>query len=323
VKTAVVMLAGGIRSGTFRSQIGFPIAGLPLEAECTLLQGWLRLIAATRSLEGADLLVVCSNERDRAWFAAESRRLPADSMAPKVVVDPRPHRGVAGTLADLREEFGEADSMLVIESSSLPPTSLDRFFEPGPTGQSEASARIGVGAENRWLGVYRLETHLLQEVTPLGYVDLKEQFLTKMLLKGHRIEAVECGDTAVQIADRRNYLRAVRIWRSRRGLTAERSDRVSGFSVVCPGVELMPGSHVADSCVLPGAVLGEGAVVARSVIGPMIRVPRGAVIVDGVLADPGVVVQANREDSQVERAADPRWPEQASTDLARSWGVQS
>lgn len=322
MKTAVVMLAGGIRSGTFRSQIGFPIAGLPLEAECTLLQGWLRLIAATRSLEGADLLVVCSNERDRAWFAAESRRLPADSMAPKVVVDPRPHRGVAGTLADLREEFGEADSMLVIESSSLPPTSLDRFFEPGPTGQSETSVRVGVGAERRWLGVYRLETHLLQEVTPLGYVDLKEQFVSQLLSKGHQIQAVEYQDTAVPIGDRRNYLRAIRIWRSRRGLAAESSDQVSGFSVVCPGVELGVAAHVADSCVMPGAVLGEGAVVARSVIGPMIRVPDGAIIVDGVLADPGVVSRLAGEELRVEQRVDADWSDRMSSDVSYSWGGQ-
>jgi len=319
----VVMLAGGLRSGSLRSQLGFPTAGMPLDAECTLLQAWLDLIAKTPQLANSDLLIACNNARDRDWFTAESRRGPSGTRPPKVVVDPRPHRGVAGMLADLQEEIDGAESYVVIELSSLPPATLEGLMADSDAGQPNASMRVGVGPESRWSGAYRLDAALLQHVTTLGYVDLKEQFVPQLLTKGYRIEAVEFGDTAVQISDRRNYLRAVRIWRARSGFAAERTDFVSGFSVVCPGVELGDGSHVADSAVLPGAVLGEGAVVARSVIGPMIRVPDGAVIVDGILSDPDAVPTrvGGRLEIPFERSEAGAAPR--ATNTAIPWSIQS
>lgn len=323
MKTAVIMLAGGLRSGAFRAQLGFPTAGMPLESDCTLLQAWLGLLGQTPTLAESDLLIACNNERDRAWFAAESRRCMPGPRAPRVLVDPRPHRGVAGTLADLKGEIGDAESVLVIELNSLPPTRLEELVGAGAGVGELPSMSVGVGTEDRWTGVYRLHANLLEQVTSLGYVDLKEQFVPHLLARGHRIEAVELGDTAVQISDRRNYLRAVRIWRARRGLIAERSEFVSGFSVVCPGVVIGEGVHVADSAVLPGAVLGEGAVVARSVIGPMIQVPAGAVIVDAILADPEVVATSSsgRLELPVERSVAPSSPEASTT--AMPWSTQS
>jgi hypothetical protein len=296
---------------------------MPLERDRTLLQAWLELITSTSALDDSNILIACNSEKDRAWFAAETRRFTSIDQCPRVVVDPRPHRGVAGMLVDLRGETSNAASLVVVELNSLPPSGLGPLFAESPSANATPSMRIGVGPDARWTGVYRLDAGLLDHVTPRGYVDLKEQFIPQLLARGYRIDAADFTDTPVQISERRDYLRAVRIWRSRMGLAAEHSNEVSGFSVVCPGVDVRPGAHIADSAVLPGAVIGEGAVVARSIIGPMIRVPDGSVIVDALLADPSAVSAAI--DGRV-GAASERIGANSSPNVVASpmpWSIQS
>jgi len=330
----VVMLAGGLRPGTFQSHLGFPVAGMPLEPDCTLLEAWLRRLDATPELQSSERIVACSSDRDRAWFAAETRRLAPGTRIPRVVVDPRHHRGVAGMLVDLCTELGVSGTVIVVELNSLPPGDLGSLFAHfDPPEIARAAAQhgpsvgptmcVGVGRDDRWSGVYRLHTELLESVTRLGYVDLKEQLIPQLLAKGHRIEAAEFGDTSVQLNDRRNYLRALRIWRSRQGLGPEQTAAISGFSVVCPGTIIEDGAHIADSAVLPGAVVGEGAVIARSVIGPMIQVPAGAVIVDSLLADASVVSSAARSVASTAAGLAGGRTRIGDESTAMSWGVQS
>jgi hypothetical protein len=323
VKTAVIMLAGGLRPGSLRSQLGFPTAGMPLERDRTLMQAWLELITSTPALDDSDMLIACNSEKDRAWFAAEARRFAAIDRCPRVVVDPRAHRGVAGMLLDLRGEVSNATSLAVVELNSLPPSGLGPLLAESPSAGLTPSMRIGVGPDARWTGVYRLDAGLLDHVTSRGYVDLKEQFIPQLLARGYRIDAADFTDTPVQISDRRDYLRAVRIWRSRVGLAAEQSNEVSGFSVVCPGVDVRPGAHIADSAVLPGAVVGAGAVVARSIIGPMIHVPEGSIIVDALLADPSAVSAAidDRVGAVSERLGEHSPPNMVARPMP--WSIQS
>lgn len=237
-------------------------------------------------------------------------------------------------LFDLCTEVGVSGTVVVVELNSLPPSDLASLFaqldRPEIAGAESRhgsgmgpTMRVGVGRDNRWSGVYRLHTELLESVTRLGYVDLKEQLIPQLLAKGHRIEAAEFGDTAVQLNDRRNYLRALRIWRSRQGLGPEQTAAISGFSVVCPGTIIEDGAHIADSAVLPGAVVGAGAVIARSVIGPMIRVPAGAVIVDALLADASVVSEASRGTASMGADLAPGRTRIGAESTAISWGIQS
>lgn len=304
---AIVLLAGELREGALRRQLGFPTAGLPLEADLTLLHAWLRLIAQTPGLSEAEVLIACNSERDRAWFSAESQRFAPGLRVPRAVLDPRPHRGVAGVLADLAAELGGVDALLVAELNSVPPRDLRELMNADPESSLGSEVKVGVGVDDRWFGVYRIGGALLKHVSRDGYVDLKEQFIPALCSGGYRIEAVEFGDTPVQISSRRNYIRAVRIWQARSEIPTSQDSRVSGFSVVCPGVEIQDLAHVADSVVLPGAVIGEAAVVARSIIGPMIHVPSGAVIVDSMLVESDLSTRSpgTRTLTRPDRAAAP------------------
>lgn len=280
---SVLFLAGGPNQPSLQRALGFPVAGLPLESDRTLLAAWLDVIDRRAGDPPSSMHLLCSAASDADWFSAELRRAGRSSAAIDVRLDARAHRGVCGLLADTASDCPLAEWSLVVELNALPPASLDPLFEAA--AKPEVAMAVGSSRDERPAGVFLLRNDLLKEVPRLGYLDLKEQFLPQLVARGRRIEAAALSETAVRLTDRRNYLRAIRIWQSTRGAAAA-DPAIAGSSLVCEGVQMPQDGFVIDSVILPGAAIGRGAVIARSVIGPLMQVPEGSVLVDAVLANP-------------------------------------
>jgi hypothetical protein len=284
----VLFLAGGLNTGELHRSVGFPVPGLPLDPARSILRVWLELarrLAAERHLE-LTMRVVCSSEADLAWYRGEVQRACERAMDVELLLDPRTHRGVAGVVADVTSDLPPWARVLVVEMSTLPPRSLGPLLDAAGAGDRDGVAVVGTSLDQRPAGTILLRRRMLEAVPRLGYFDLKEQLIPQLLSRGDRVLGAALGETSVRMMDRRNYLRAVRIWQSRSGLVAGGSSpQILGHSIVCPGATLHPEATVVDSVVLPGARLGPKAVVARSVIGPLMVIPESAVIVDSVLAD--------------------------------------
>lgn len=279
---SVLILAGGLNPTPLQQSMGFPVAGLPLGRDRTLLASWLALVDESLGTARRSAHLLCGTPSDEQWFVAELRRSTTSVLGVGVRRDGRPHRGVCGILADTALECDLAEWLLVIELNSLPPKSLEPLLAAAGDG---ASMVVGSSRDERPVGAFLLRRDLLGDVPRIGYLDLKEQFLPQLVARGHRITAAELSATSVRMTDRRNYLRGIRIWQSENP-AGDRPSNIAGHSVVAAGVELSPDAFVIDSVVLPGASIGPKCVVARSVVGPLIRLPEGSVLVDAVMANP-------------------------------------
>lgn len=279
---SVLILAGGLNPTPLQGLMGFPVAGLPVSRERTLLSAWLAVISESLGSKRGSTRLLCGTVPDEQWFIAELRRAATSDLGVEVRRDGRPHRGVCGLLADTAAECDLAEWVLVIELTTLPPRSLEPLLGAATAGVSMV---VGSSRDARPAGAILLRRELLKDVPKIGYLDLKEQFLPQLVARGHRIEAAELADTAVRMTDRRNYLRSVRIWQSENDVAAT-APNIAGHSVVAAGVELAEGAFVLDSVILPGASIGPRCVVARSIVGPLIRLPEGSVLVDAVMANP-------------------------------------
>ena len=280
---SVLILAGGLNPTPLQQLMGFPVAGLPLGRDRTLLASWLTVIDESLGSARRSTHLLCGTPSDEQWFVAELRRPTTSVLGVEVRRDARPHRGVCGILADTAVECDLAEWVLVIELNTLPPKCLKPLLRGG--GTDGVSMVVGSSRDERPAGAFLLRRDLLADVPRIGYLDLKEQFLPQLVARGHRIEAAELSVTSVRMTDRRNYLRGVRIWQSE-NTAIETASNVAGHSVVAAGVELAPDAFVLDSVILPGASIGPRCVIARSVVGPLIRLPEGAVLVDAVMANP-------------------------------------
>lgn len=279
---SVLILAGGLNPTPLQRLMGFPVAGLPMTRDRTLLSAWLEVIDRSLGSTRRSTHLLCGTPADEQWFLAELRRSTMSVSGVEVRRDDRPHRGVCGILADTVEACGLSDWLLVVELNTLPPKSLGPILD---AADGTPAMVVGSSDDERPAGAFLLRSELLREVPRRGYLDLKEQFLPQLVARGHRVGAARLSETSVRLVDRRNYLRAIRIWQSENGETpGERL--VAGHSLVCPGSEVAPDAFILDSVVLPGAAIGPRCVVARSVIGPLIRVPEGSVLVDAVMANP-------------------------------------
>lgn len=279
---SVLILAGGLNPTPLQQLMGFPVAGLPLGRDRTLLANWLAVIDESLGSARRSAHLLCGTPSDEQWFVAELRRPTTSVIGVEVRRDGRPHRGVCGILADTAAECALSEWLLVIELNSLPPKSLKPLLKETAEGVSMV---VGSSADERPAGAFLLRRDLLGDVPRIGYLDLKEQFLPQLVARGHRIAAAELAATSVRMTDRRNYLRGVRIWQTEHA-GSESASNIAGHSVVASGVELSPDAFVLDSVILPGASIGPRCVVARSVVGPLIRLPEGSVLVDAVMANP-------------------------------------
>ncbi|MCL2645470.1 MAG: NDP-sugar synthase [Phycisphaerales bacterium] len=176
-----VVLAGGVRSGLEVPGSGLPRALWPFPGE-PLISHVLRFLVRS----GCRNIAICANGKTR-MIASElsSGEAPWQSLHYSEDILPR---GPAGCLRDLRAWTGTT-TMVCIQGTGWYDFDLSAMMEE----HRRNDAAITVGAlragKNHLepAGVYLIEPRTLDLVPPVGYHDIKEQFIPHVIAVGMRV----------------------------------------------------------------------------------------------------------------------------------------
>lgn len=290
LRVAVVLMAGGFSPPPVSAATGQSALDLYATTDQTLCDRWMAAIEALRPvIEISGVLCACGG-------ASPSPRCAGGRV--QLIPDQSEYRGPAGALRDAVERLPASPLVLALEAARI--CRLDLCEVVRAHMARDADVTVVAHADGSPAGVYLLRRDSLDLVPPKGFMDLKEQWLGKVIQRGlhtlvHRIPSNGCA----RVRTRAEYLRAVLPWGScavSEAAEAQHEPRVLrtarvSRSLVCNDAQIMPGAVCVDSVVLPGAVIEPGALVARSVIAPQERVLGGMEIVDAVLGPQGVVAE--------------------------------
>lgn len=186
----------------------------------------------------------------------------------------------------------------MIEASNLPIFDFTSFFR---SMTQPADAIIGAAADASPAGIMWLSQPSLGRIPEIGFLDLKEQLVSRIVDGGGRVLACLGASESCRICDRESYLRAIALLHASgaRGVAGdalvEDGAIIRGASVVCRGAIVERGALVVDAAVLPGARVCSDAVVARSIVPPGSQVPCGYFVVDEIFGELGSASKAGTE----------------------------
>ena len=273
-----IMLAEGIRPSPLDLQVGFRAPLLPVRSDARLIDEWSRVLRVDGIIESPIEVVMASH----AGF--QSVEAIANDSRYERTIEPRPHRGTSGVLADLQRgdfEDSDYDYLLVIESGTCPPRSIRGLVEAMNAG---GDVILGASEVDRFAGVLALKPKTLALVPDRGYHDLKEQTIPKMLEAGNSLSAVPIIRRAIRVRTLEGWLEAVRSVSldPSAGPGEDSRDGVEGDCCIAKTARIN-GGLVYNSIVMDGAVVEEGAIVARSAVLPGQRIRRNARVVDSIV----------------------------------------
>lgn len=284
----VVMLAGSLRPSEIQASLGIPPVCLPLTADRTLLELWRERLEAVPGYLGG--LVALSGDAE-----VEAVRCVLGSPSSlQAVSDPRPWRGMAGLLRDLRPQLPQSEVLVAVEGGILPPRDLRSLL--APFDDPDCMGSIGADQAGEAFGAFGLRSDLLARVRSVGYRDLKEQLLPELHAQGHVLLPVVLGRRVIRVRNMAGYLEAVSVMIG----DSSGSGRVDGStgegpvprgrrvrSLVMSGARVADTAMLADAVVLDGAVVGDHAVVSRSVVGPGAEIDQGVRLIGRILTVAG------------------------------------
>lgn len=284
--SACVLLAGGLRPSPLVLATRRSVLDLYATETRSVLDVWL---ARLEPLGRFPVRVVYGGE------------MPAPTTPPReswpelsVESETQGFRGPAGVLRDMCEGYPPDSTVLVGEASRFVSCEIAELVREHR--RRNADATVGVNADGSPGGVFAIRRSALDLVNRLGFMDLKEQWLNKVLASGGAVYAHDLrGAGAMILRTRADLLDAARVALGlpRPGPALEPvwrvpgSRPVSGASVVCAGARIASSAFVHDAVVMPGAEVGEDAVVVRSVVAPGVRVENGSELIDVVAGGDG------------------------------------
>ena len=271
-----VILVGGLRRTKLHQQTGGHPLHLPLRPDRAMLDCWLESIRL--AFDGIEAIVVGDDRDDFMRNAPQDQAKDVEFQ-----IDPRPHRGTAGVLADLaagqNQAIARSDFLFVVDGSSCPPKDLKPMRA---AVDGEVQLAFGVSEIDRLAGCMLLRTAVLDHVPPVGYFDTKEQLAPRIGSGFGGLRGVPLVKRAVMVNSLENWLLAVKYHGEAKGSVGSNLDSDVRESCVS-NTAIVGQATVKRAVVMPGAVIGDGAVVARSAIGPGVRIPENASVVDGIV----------------------------------------
>ncbi|MFG0259655.1 MAG: hypothetical protein ACF8LK_04805 [Phycisphaerales bacterium JB041] len=236
-----------------------------------------------------------------------STPLPRSTLGSwRTILDETDYRGPAGALRDAVANSTPRDSrgpVLAIEAGrvcSLDLASLVAFHR-----ERSADVTIGVLPGGSPAGVYMLERSMLDAIPEKGFMDLKEQYLDRLVEKGaelfvHRFESGSCRPARRL----REYIEVIAPGCATAGVLAAPqlvAARGASGSLICDGAEVSPDAVVVNSVVMPSGRVEPGATVVRSLVCEGCVVPGGLTVIDKVVGPRGVI-----SDDEASRPGDRR-----------------
>jgi hypothetical protein len=285
---ALILLAGSVRPSPFAAALGRSILDLPLGEGKTILSQWIDEAAelARPRATALPLRVVAD-----ARLPAPASGHGTEAIRLSVETEQVQYRGTAGLLADLCAGYPDDQCVLVANAAQVPRVPLAEQAEMLAAEVAEVAVlcpRDGVPSH-----LMLLTCGVLREVPPVGFIDLKEQFLPKVSAKA-RVRPVfleQAGSPSIRTLH--GYIATLRDRQLRRGGRHPEADPYAetwapAFNIVEEGAEVSAGARLYDAVVLAGARVAEGATVVRSVVAPGGVVRRRDFAVDRVIAGPAV-----------------------------------
>ena len=287
----LILLGGKVRPSAFTRGCERPTLELPVADGERLLDHWLRQAEAVAQLAGLDRLpvrVVVSDAGDEPEPASPAGVAPRPADAYVVERDLSELRGTGGVLRDLAGRYDDDDWLLVCNAGQI-------LMDPLPViaralAHKGADVAIVAHDDGTPSGVTLLRVATLRRISPVGYVDFKEQALPQ-IAKEFSVKAVRCRRaTATAVRSTEAYVGALQQHHAKlagRGRGAEPDPLEDNFSrhfvLVEPGADVDATAYLHDAVVLRGARVEAGATVVRSVVCEGAIVRRGTRVVDALV----------------------------------------
>lgn len=207
----------------------------------------------------------------------------------RIEADPRPHRGTAGVVRDLRDTGSigvDADWIAVVEASASPAVELGGLVDL--LVREESSVVLGASELDRFCGVLLLRPAVLDLVPEVGFCDLKEQLIPVAREEGSRLDSVVIAERALRVNELSGALASVAALAG--GEEASNAAGSTAPRVLAHGPSAISesatcaGASIISSIVFEDAFIESGAIVARSIVGPGAIVSSGMVLSDSVLS---------------------------------------
>jgi hypothetical protein len=283
---ACLLLAGGLKPSPLVAQTGGSVLDLHLRSNTTVLSHWLDRVEALGSPAPGPVIHIAHGVATPAPNDAAARRR---GFRLRIEEDRQEFRGPAGAVKDACADYPHDSIVLVVEAARY----IAGNLSPMVAEHIERNADITVGCnpDNSPAGVFLVRCKTLELVPPIGFMDLKEQWLGKVVEAGlnvrvHRLR----GFASYELRTREDFLAAARAAGGLLNATFPASSGVHqiGNSAYTDrslpeGVEVGDGAVIVDSVIMPGARIGQEAVVARSIVCPAGVVAPGATVVDTVV----------------------------------------
>ena len=279
-------MAGGFSPPPLGVAAGCSVLDLYLTREQTLLDRWQWAVSTLdRAGVAGDRLCLCGGSTPLPEHMPSSIR---------VVVDKNDYRGPAGALRDACEEFDPETTIIAAEAARCCTIDLARMLSRHTT--SGADITVGRNADQSPSGIYILSQSVLDSVPHAGFMDLKEQWLSKLIGEKHDVRVHELREAgALPLRTRAEFLHAMHVCSDE----TDHPDHTSleprilsqtrrGGSVLCEGAEVAPDAVLVDSLIMPGARIEAGALLARCIVGPGCVVRAEQEIVDAVVGPNGI-----------------------------------
>lgn len=205
--------------------------------------------------------------------------------------EPGSFRGPAGVLRDVTESYRDDDVLLVAEAARYIAGGLSQFISDWARLRPDVLIACHPGGEPSGLMLVRRGS--LELVPNEGFMDIKEQWLPKVMRAGLKVWTSETRDFQPYLLRTREQLLAASAVAA--GIAAITSGpapilgppRVLGTGIdksrVADTAQVAPGAVIADAIVMPGAVIGTGAIVVRSVVCPDAVIEPYAEVVDRII----------------------------------------
>jgi hypothetical protein len=301
----VLLLAGGLRPSPIASACGDSVLALPVGTEGSLLAHWatvfrdvlvrddaearVRICLRPDQVEGLRSIVsTLEGTTTHATATAPTSHHAAPVQFFELFPDQAAYRGPAGVVRDATRDLPKDANVLIVEASRLALTPIRPLIEAHCAAGSDVTVGINPDASPAGLFVIRVEA--LDLVSDVGFVDLKEQFLPKLVAAGKDVRVFALAPPAMgAFRTRGEFLAAVLASEQATADHPVARAAAPGPVALAPDAFVDPTAYVAHSVIGPEARIESGAVVVRTIVMARAVVPAGASISDAVVTLAGVV----------------------------------
>ena len=280
---SAVILVGGPGNSMLRTQVDEPVCVLPVPGHASLIRAWLNLISQLDAVSSTE--IITGREQDRERINKETTAWQSEyGGTVNLSCDRAEHRGTAGTVADYLNELPSQNDLLVIEGTTTPPENPHELFDP-KFDSDEVAGVLGKTTASEPAGMMLLKHRVMDLVPDIGFFDLKEQLLSRVLERGNTILVRAITDKTIRLSSPENYFKCNQVLGAR--LSEDRSEgpwihpnatvhpeATLGVNVlVADGARIDPGAVLEDAIVLHGAHIGTESLVVRSIVRHGTKVP--------------------------------------------------